>query len=106
VAQILNIYVPAAPEAAGRWVEQLPPGPVRESAIGTYAEAVSQWNPEAGARLALKTADPIARENRVQPCFGQWLAWNPVAAKAWLKETSFSDEVKGRWLAAPLAPQP
>jgi hypothetical protein len=98
VARILNTYVPVAPEAAGRWVEQLPAGAVRESAIGSYVEAVRMWNPGVGARLALLTADASEREQRVEPCIVLWLAWDPAAAKLWLKGTDFSDAIKNRWL--------
>ena len=56
-------------------------------------------DPGAGARLALKTADPVARESRVHECFSMWLAWDPDAAKPWLKGADFSDAVKNRWLA-------
>ncbi len=99
VAKILNIYVPVFPEAAGQRVDQLLPGGLRESSIETYVEAVRIWNPGAGARLALKTADPVAREKRVHACFRTWLAWDPDAAKQWLTETDFSDAVKNRWLS-------
>ncbi len=57
------------------------------------------WNPEAGARLAVKSVNPVEREKRVERCFRQWLAWEPECAKAWLKETNFPDEVKAGWLA-------
>ena len=86
-------------------MDQLAPGPVRESAISSYAEAVGQWNPEAGARLALKTADPAAREQRVKECFLQWLAWDSDSAKRWLKETSLPEGVKSRWLSEKPRPE-
>jgi hypothetical protein len=69
-----------APEAAANWIEQLPAGPVRESAIGNYVEAAE-------------------REQRVEPCFAVWLAWNPDAAKPWLQGADFSEAVKNRWLS-------
>ncbi len=63
------------------------------------------WNPGAGARMAQKTADPVARESRVHECFSTWLAWDPDSAKQWLKETGFPDEVKSRWLSEKPRPE-
>ena len=80
-------------------MEQLPAGAVRENAIGSYLEAVRLWNPGAGARLALQTADPNVRQQRVEQCFVLWLAWDPAAAKDWLKQTDFPEDTKGRWLS-------
>jgi hypothetical protein len=99
VARILNVFAPVSPEAAANWIEQLPAGPLREGAIGNYVEAVCQYDPGAGARLALKMADATERERRVEQCFVVWLAWNPAAAKQWLKDTDFSDATKNRWLS-------
>jgi hypothetical protein len=99
IARILNVYVPVDPEAAGRWVERMPSGPVRESAIGCHVEIVRLWNPELGVRLALKTEDPSERENRVRPCFVQWFAWDPSAARAWIKDAPIPDQTKIRWLS-------
>jgi hypothetical protein len=80
-------------------VDRLPPGAVRESAIGAYVGAVHGWNPGAGVRMALKTEDPAAREGRAHECFRTWLAWDPDSAKQWLGESDFSDEVKSLWLS-------
>ena len=105
LARVLSVGTPVSPELSGQWVDQLAAGPVRESAIGSYVDSVCLWNPEAGAHLALKTVDPVARENRVERCVRQWLAWDPKGAKKWLNQTSFPEEVKARWLAD-LPPDP
>lgn len=99
IARILNVFVPVDPEAAGRWVERMPSGPVRESTIGCYVDVVRLWKPELGARLGLKTEDPSERENRVRPCFLQWIAWDPSAARAWIKDAPIADQTKTRWLS-------
>jgi len=99
IARVFKVYVPVSPAAVARWVDELPAGQVLENAIGCYVEAVRLWDPGAGARLALKTVDPVAREHRVEQCFSQWLAWDPNSAKEWLKGTDFSDAVKSRWLS-------
>jgi predicted phosphoadenosine phosphosulfate sulfurtransferase len=72
---------------------------VREKAIETYVEAVRIWNPGAGTRMALKTADPVARESRVHESFRTWLAWDPDSARQWLKGADFSEAVKTRWFS-------
>jgi hypothetical protein len=104
--RVLNLCVPVYPGAAGEWVDKLPSGALRERAIGVYAEAVYLWNPEAGARLAVKSVNPAERETRVERCFRQWLAWEPERARVWLKETSFAEEMKARWLTPPAPTQP
>jgi hypothetical protein len=104
VARVLNVFAPVSPEAAAKWVDQLPAGPVRESAIGNYVEAVRQYDPGAGARLALKTADAAERERRVEQCFVVWLAWDPDSAKQWLKGADFSEALKNHWLSEKPSP--
>ena len=90
LARVLGVGTPVSPELSGQWVDHLAAGPVRESAIGSYVDSVRLWNPEAGARLALKTVDPVARENRVERCVRQWLAWDPAGARKWLEESGFA----------------
>jgi len=94
IARVLNFCVPVCPDAAKQWVEQLPSGSIRESAIGTYVEAASMWHPEAAARLALKTADVVARQQRVEHCFRLWLTCDPESAREWLKEANLAEEQK------------
>ena len=98
VARILNVFVPVASEEAGRCVEQLAVGPVRESAIETYVEAVRIWNPGAGVRMAMKAADPSVRERLAHPGFVTWLSWDPESARQWLKEAGLAEAVKQQWL--------
>ncbi len=99
IARVLSVCAPVCPDAASRWVEQLPVGPIRDGAIGAYVEAASAWHPEAATRLALKIENPAARVQRVEQCFRLWLACDAVSAQQWLNETSFSDEIKRRWLS-------
>ena len=106
LARVLSVATPVSPDLSGQWVDQLAAGPVRESAIGSYVDSVCLWNPEAGVRLALKTVDPVARENRVERCVRQWLAWDPAGARKWLDQTNFPGEVKTRWLEEPSSNQP
>jgi hypothetical protein len=80
-------------------VDRLPSGPLRESAIGSYVEEVRIWDPGAGCRLASKTVDAVARQQRTEQCFTLWQAWDPDSAQRWLKETDFPDEIKQRWLS-------
>ena len=93
IARVLN-FAAVCPDAAKQWVEQLPAGSIRESAIGTYVEAASMWHPEAAARLALKTTDSVARQQRVEHCFRLWLTCDPDSAREWLKEANLTEEQK------------
>jgi len=99
VSAVLNVWAPVSPDSAGRWVENLPGGPLRESAIASYIDAVKSWNPAAGAKLALQSADPSARILRVEQCLRLWLLWDPAGAGSWLEQTDFSTELKRRWIS-------
>jgi hypothetical protein len=100
IARVLTVCAPVRPEIASQWVEQMGVGPIRDSAIGTYVEAASAWHPEAAARLALKTSDPIQRQQRAEQCFRFWRASDPESTKRWLKETDFNEDIKSLWLSA------
>jgi len=94
IARVVTACASVCPDMVSRWVEALPIGPIRDSAIGAYVEAASAWHPEAAARLAVKTADPLARQERVRQCFRLWLACDSESAKQWLKQTDFAEEDK------------
>ena len=91
---LLTACASVCPDISSRWVEALPIGPIRDSAIGAYVEAANAWHPEAAARLAVKTADPLARQERVRQCFRLWLACDSESATQWLKQTDFPEEDK------------
>jgi len=98
LASVLNVYATTAPEESACKVRELPPGPLRESAIATHAETACQWNPEIATRLASETLNPEARRNLVGKCFKIWLAWDPAAARQWLGEADFPETMKHAWL--------
>jgi len=99
VGAVLEVWTPVCPEASGQWVEALPSGPLRESAIRSYIEAVKAWNPSEGARLALKSTDSSARVQLVEQCLRLWLLWDPASATRWLDQTDFPAELKHRWVS-------
>jgi hypothetical protein len=103
-AAVLNLWAAVAPDAAGRWVRGIEPDGLREAAITSYLEAVNDWDPEAGLRLAMETSDAALRLHRAEPCFRRWIDLNPTAARQWLARAKLSDETKQRWLAATPAP--
>lgn len=80
-------------------------GAIRDGAIGRYVEVASAWHPEAAARLALKTGDPTARQQRVEQSIHLWLACDPDSAKRWLAKINLPDETKQRWLSEKPASQ-
>ncbi len=96
IARVLNVCGPVCPEAS-QWVEQLPEGVIRNTAIETYVEAVHVWNPEAAARLGLKMPDEASRQRVVEKAVTIWMKLDPDSTKRWVAATSFSEEVKGRW---------
>jgi hypothetical protein len=100
VNRVLNVWCPVAPDAASRAVERLPSGALRDSAIGAYVEAAGAWQPEAAARLTLKTSDTTKRQQLVEQCFRFWRASDPASAERWLKGTDLDEQTKTAWLSA------
>ncbi len=99
IARVLTACASVCPDEASQWVERLPIGPIRDGAIGAYVEAADMWHPEAAARLAAKTANSVARVQRVEQCFRFWLACDSDAAKQWLKESDLPEEHKRNLLS-------
>ncbi len=59
-------------QAAGAWLNTTPAGPVKDSAIRSYAEAVSRYEPEAAAQWALTLPPGEGREKTLMRIYQNW----------------------------------
>src|SRR5690606_34586842 len=98
IIRVLQTCGAACPDAAIRWVENLPSGQLRDNVIEACVEAVFVWQPEAAARLAAKIGDSTARERTIEKALAVWLQLDSDAAKRWLADAEFSNETKARWI--------
>ena len=73
------------PEAASRWSESLPDGPLKSTAMGRVAEAYARKDPEAAARWASGLAGESYAARAIEQIGGRWAQSNPVAAVGWLE---------------------
>jgi hypothetical protein len=73
------------PEAASRWSESLPDGPLKGTAMGRIADAYVRKDPEAAARWAQTFAGESYAAQAVEQIGGRWARSNPVAAVGWLE---------------------
>ncbi len=74
------------PEAASRWTESLPDGPLKGTAMGRVADAYARKDPEAAARWAEGLAGETYAARAIEQIGGRWAQNNPVAAVGWLEE--------------------
>jgi hypothetical protein len=73
------------PEAASRWSETLPAGPLKSSAMGRVANAYVQANPEAAARWVGGFAGEEYAASAIEQTGRGWAQTNPLAAVGWLE---------------------
>lgn len=73
------------PEAASRWSESLPDGPLKATAMGRVADAYARKDPEAAARWAQNLAGESYAARAIEQIGGRWAQSNPVAAVGWLE---------------------
>lgn len=74
------------PEAASRWSESLPDGPLKSTAMGRVADAYARKDPEAAARWAQNLAGESYAARAIEQIGGRWAQSNPVAAVGWLED--------------------
>ena len=73
------------PEAASRWSETLPAGPLKANAMGQVASAYVRANPEAAARWVSGFASEEYAASAIEQTGRGWARDNPVAAVGWLE---------------------
>jgi len=73
------------PEAAARWTNSLPDGPLKATAMGQVADGYARKNPEAAAGWVQDFAGESDAAQAVGIIGNLWAQRNPVAAVGWLE---------------------
>jgi hypothetical protein len=80
-----------SPEAAARWSDSLPDGPMKATAMSRVADAYARKDPEAAARWVQGAAGEGYASKAVEEIGGRWAESNPVAAVDWLQDLPASN---------------
>ena len=87
------------PAGAAKWLDTLPSGDTRDSAVGSFAHAVTGTDPEGAAAWAATIAQPSQRDIAISQIFQQWKRTDPKAADTWMRATpALSTEARERML--------
>lgn len=73
------------PEAASRWSDSLPDGPVKAAAMGKVADAYARQDPQAAASWVQNLAGESYAAKAVEEIGGRWAQSDPSAAVGWLE---------------------
>jgi hypothetical protein len=67
--------------AAGKWLITVPDGPTKNAAVRSYAETISEYEPQTAAQWALTLPAGRDRENTLRKIYQHWPK-EDAAAKA------------------------
>jgi len=82
------------PEEAADWLQALPPGAVRDSAIqGFVGGDLSESDPEAAASWSAAASDPAVRASLLDSALTVWSFHHPAEARQWLESTNRLSEL-------------
>lgn len=73
-------------QAAGKWLATAPEGPVKNSAIRSYAETVSQYDPRTAAQWALTLPPGADRKETLWNIYNNWPKDDSAAKEAFKQE--------------------
>ena len=75
------------PQEAGNFVNQLPPGPARDSAVKAYVSVIDGMNAGAATQWAYTIEEPKERMETTISVFARWLRTDRAAAAQWAEQT-------------------
>ena len=101
---VLAIWTAHEPLAASEWLPTLTPGPMRESAVDSFAETIAALDPSASLAWAATLTDPAARFARLEITYRKWVTDDPAAAAAALGEIPGLSRADLQQLRTPPAP--
>ena len=87
--------------AAAAWLQTLPAGASRESAVQAYVAQLTYSSPELAAPWAETLTDENARFSQIENIARRWLEADRPAAEAWLAKVNLPDDRKQRLLKLP-----
>jgi hypothetical protein len=98
LSEVLNLWASVDAVKARQWVENLPAGRLRESAIQSYVQAVITWEPSQAVRLASTLKDDSAKIQQIDKCLHRWMELDRSAAQKWVRTSALPPDVKSKWL--------
>ncbi|MCX6878477.1 MAG: hypothetical protein NTW21_32380 [Verrucomicrobia bacterium] len=69
-------------QAAGQWLAATPDGPAKNTAIRSYAETISRYEPETAAQWALTLPVGSTRDETLRQIYQNWPRRDPAAVEA------------------------
>ena len=87
------------PAAAIQWMQTLPVGPSKDSAVIGISLGKSYADPQAGMNMACEIADSDIRTEAQKNVVEEWSRRDPAAATQWINRSSLPQEVKTQLLA-------
>lgn len=91
LVKFVGSWVQNDPTAAGSWLDQAPPGDLRNQVIMRYTSLGWDVNPAHAARLAVTLPDSSERDVLLDRVLAYWKAKDPAAASAFAKEQGLPD---------------
>jgi hypothetical protein len=88
VPNAINTWAQQDYNAAGEYLGQLPPSPVRDRSILLFSQMVFHLDPESAAIWTLEIEDPGTRKLAIQQTIGTWNLKDKPAADKWLQDNS------------------
>ena len=101
---VLAVWTAHEPLAASEWLPTLSPGPVREAAVDSFAEAIAALDPSASLAWAATLTDPAARSARLEVTYRKWAGDDPPGAAAALGEIAGLSPADLQQLRTPITP--
>lgn len=82
IREIVSGWTQSDYQAVGKWLAATPAVPSRDTAIGSYAETVAQYQPEAAAQWALTLPLGPKRKETLATIYQKWPVNDPAAKAA------------------------
>jgi hypothetical protein len=82
------------PHAAGEWINQLPPGAGKDSAIEAYVSVIDGMDARSATQWATAIGDPKKRAEATMNAFQRWLGQDRAAASAWLEQADVGEGLR------------
>jgi hypothetical protein len=82
------------PQEAGNWVNSLPPGQARDSAVKAYVSVIDGMDAGAATQWAYSIQDPTMRIEATMETFQRWLGNDQSAAAEWLQNTDLPEGLR------------
>ena len=82
------------PQEAGNWVNSLPPGQARDSAVKAYVSVIDGMDAGTATQWAYSIQDPTMRMEATMETFQRWLRNDHGAAAEWLQNTDLPEGLR------------